>query len=336
MSSLMQGPFGAYTNLAALAISQALAKAGLFTTGNIYYLDPKNGNDNWNGQSPVSQGGGVGPVKTLAIGYGLLSSGNNDVLVLIGDGTTNGTARLSSAFTWSKNAAHMIGICAPSLVSQRARIAPTAGVTAFANFFTVSGNGCYFSNIQFFQGFNTGTTAQICLTVSGQRNVFSNCSIDGMGDAASAQDTASRSLLVSGGENRFTGCSIGVDTVTRTVANYSVEFSGNCARNAFEDCVFPIASSSTSAAILYTAAGAAIDRYTLFKRCVFISDIQSGGFSTPDGVAKLAAASGGLFAVQDSWYVGFTNFGADATTKAQCYLATPISTNAGGKATVNT
>src|SRR5579872_4229200 len=105
---------GAYTSQTALLIAQAIAQMGFATTGNIYYLDPKNGNDLWNGTQPTLQGGTQnGPVKTLAAGYALLQSGNNDILVLISDGTTASSARLSAGFTWSKNAAHLIGICAP-------------------------------------------------------------------------------------------------------------------------------------------------------------------------------------------------------------------------------
>lgn len=332
--------FGAFTSLAAQQIANALASQGFATTGKVFYLDPKNGNDLNNGQQAVATPGqqGTGPVATLAAGYALLTSGNNDVLVLIGDGTTTATARLSAGFTWSKNAAHFVGICSGSRVSQRARIAPTAAVAGFANFFTLSGNGCYFSNLQFFQGFNTGVAAEICMTVSGSRNVFNNVSIDGMGDtsaSAGAADTGSRNLLLSGAENFFLNCSIGLDTVVRSVANYSVQLTGNVARNIFEGCLFAQDASASTASAIYTAAAAAIDRYTLFKNCSFINAIASGGTSVT-GVCTLAASSGGMLVFQNTWSVGFGNFGADATSKAQIYAASPISTNAGGLATVAT
>ena len=73
-------------------------------------------------------------IKTLAAGYAFLRSGYNDVLVLIGNGAATGSARIAM-FTWAKNAAHLIGVCAPSAISQRARIAnaTTAGLTMTAN-----------------------------------------------------------------------------------------------------------------------------------------------------------------------------------------------------------
>ena len=225
------------------AINAALAQAGLAaTTGNVFYLDPANGLDTNDGQTPATTPGGHGPVQTLQAGYNLLRSGYNDVLVLIGNGASTGSARLSATFTWAKNAAHLIGVCAPSAISQRARIAPTLNIAGFANFFVVSGNGCLFQNLSWFHGFNVGVAAEICLTVSGERNAFVNCDIEGMGDTsagAGAADTGSRCILLTGGgENFFKHCNVGLDTVTRTNANFTVELKAGSPRNMFEDCTF--------------------------------------------------------------------------------------------------
>lgn len=288
------------------------------TTGNIYYLDPLNGSNSSTGLYPSQA------VKSLAAGYALLREGKNDVLVLIGNGLTTATARLSSGFTWAKNAAHLVGVCPPIVVGKRARIAPTAGATAFANFYTVSSSGCYFSNIEWFHGFTAGTTAQICLTVSGGRNLFQDCDIQGMGDtdAASAQNSASRSLLIKNtGENTFRRCTIGLDTVLRTTTNSSVEFLGSgtnaLPRNSFIDCVFPIWSSSANATIFLATAGGAlgIDRWNLVDHCIFVNAIKSTSDVTVTGVAKLGANQDGYLLFKDCVLAGFTGFGLDATTR---------------------
>lgn len=320
-------PLGAFTNLTVAAINQALAQAGIFTTGSIYYLDPLNGLDTNDGLTPTTTPGGHGPRKTLAAGYALLTSGKNDVLVLIGDGTANATARLSAGFTWAKNAAHLVGMCSPSLFSQRARIAPTAAVAAFANFFTVSGNGCLFQNLQWFQGFDAGIAAEICLTVSGSRNVFKNCHIAGMGDATGAGDAGSRNIKLSGGgENYFLGCTVGLDTVERTLANASVEIAGGTARNVFDSCIFPFLSSDGLQYALLAAAAAAGDRYTLFRNCQFVNCVGSTSTALAE-LFHLVAASGGV-AVMDanSMWVGVTAVG-DATTKGQTYFGGGTATN---------
>jgi len=330
---------GAFTLQTAQLIQQAIANAGFGTTGKIYYCDPVNGLDTNNGQLPASVGvPGQGPVATLAAGYALLRSGYNDVLVLIGNGAASGSARITT-FTWAKNAAHLFGICAPSAVSQRARIAnpTTAGLTITANFFIVSGNGCLFSNLSWFQGAGAGQTgiaAAICLTVSGQRNAFVNCDVEGMGDATSATDAGSRNLLLSGGENYFRHCNIGLDTVTRTNANASVEISGGAARNIFEDCMFPIYSSDGLQHILLTAAAAAMDRFVLFRNCIFMNALGSGSTILAE-LLKLAAATGGI-ALLDSRCNWIATAVGDATTKALTYMGGVAGVNTGGKMIVAT
>ena len=150
------------------------------------------------GESPASPASG--PVQSLAAGYNLLRSGYNDVLVLIGNGQSSGSARIHATFTWSKNAAHLIGVCAPSAISQRARI---ANGTARCRLSPISswsrGNGCLFSNLSWFQGFAAGVAAEICMTITGQRNAFLNCDFEGMGDATGATDAGSRCILIKGG-----------------------------------------------------------------------------------------------------------------------------------------
>lgn len=330
--------FGVFTQQTANAIQAMIQQAGFGSTGNIFYLDPVNGLDTNNGQQAAAGVGGAGPVATLAAGYALLRSGYNDVLVLIGNGQASGSARINS-FTWAKNAAHLIGICAPSQVSQRARIAnpTTSGLTMTANFFTVSGNGCLFQNLSWFHGAGSGQTgiaADICLTVSGQRNAFINCDIEGMGDSTSATDAGSRNILLSGGENYFSHCNVGLDTVTRTGANASVEVSSGAARNIFENCIFPIYSSDGLQYYGLCNAAASMDRFLLFKGCLFLNALGSG--STILAAAfHMVASTGGLIILDINCGWIATALG-DTTTKAQVFTSGVTSTNVGGKMIVAT
>ena len=292
----------------------------LMTTGNVYYLDPVNGSDSNPGTSPNFA------VQTLAAGYALLVEGHNDILVLIGNGLSTGSARLSAGFTWSKNAAHFVGMCAPGHLSQRARIAPTASITAFANFFTLSGSGCYFANLEFYQGFGTGVAAEICMTVTGGRNVFDNCQFAGMNDTAGANSATSRHLLVSTvGENLFRRCTIGSDTTARTAANSSVEFTGKPPRNIFEDCLFPIyATGSGTGALGIYAAADALDRWQLFTRCKFLNSATKSGGVLIAALATLGAATGGEVLLDNCQATGVTAIYSDSTTQNQIYLAGPV------------
>ena len=320
---------GAFTDQTADAIAQRISQAGLGTTGNIFYCDPVNGNDESTGSAPQELSPGVGPVESLAAGYALLAEGHNDVLVLIGNGLSTGSARITANFVWSKNAAHLVGICSPSLLSQRARIAPPVAGTAFANFFTVSGSGCFFSNLELFQGFATGVAAEICLTVTGERNVFSNVQIAGMGDtsaSAGAASTTSRNLKISGGENLFVDCVIGLDTIARSVANASIEFAGGAARNIFRRCLLIAQATAATVIGIYTAGAAAIDRFTLFDDCAFINAVNSGG-TAMNALIQIAASSGGMIVLKNCMLVGITK-AVDATSATQAWVYGPAANSA--------
>lgn len=324
-------PLGSFTSLSVAAINAALGQAGFGTTGNVYYCDPVNGLDTNDGQTPNAPqlSGGHGPVQTLLAGYNLLRSGFNDVLVLIGNGAASGSARITS-FTWAKSAAHLVGICAPSAISQRARIAnpTTAGLVITANFFTVTGSGCLFSNVSFFQGAaanQTGVVAAILLTVTGSRNAFVNCDFEGMGDATSATDSGSRCILLkgAGGESFFSHCNIGLDTIVRTSANASVEISAGSPRNIFENCTFLFYSSDGLQYALLVAAAAAMDRFVLFKGCNFIASI---GTKIALLFSLVANAGGMLCLDSTSGVFGVTAIG-DATTKPQSWVSGGTATN---------
>ena len=332
-------PIGAVTNLTLAAINAALAQAGLAaTTGNVFYLDPVNGLDVNDGQTPATTPGGHGPVATLQAGYNLLRNGFNDVLVLIGNGQASGSARITT-FNWKKNAAHLVGVCAPSAVSQRARIAfpTTAGLTVTASFFTVSGNGCLFSNLSWFVGAGAGQTgiaASICMTVSGARNAFVNCDLEGMGDTTASADAGSRNLVLSAGENFFLHCNIGIDTIARTNANASVELQSGAGRNQFENCTFPIDSTDGLQYIVLVASASGCDRYTLFRGCLFLNALNSGSTILAQ-LFHLVASAGGLLImdITSNWMA--TAIG-DTTTKAQVFVTGITSTNVGGKMIVAT
>jgi hypothetical protein len=280
--------------------------------GNFYFVDYVNGADGNDGSSAT-------PMKTLQAAHDRCIDGNNDVVIIVGDGTATGSQRLSTTLTWTKNATHLFGMCSPTEYSQRARIAPVSGTTAFADFVTVSGSGCYFANFQVFDGFATGTTNQIAWADSGSRNVYQNVHFAGMGDTQSATDTGSRSLKLTGQESVFQNCTVGIDTVTRTVANASLEFASGATRHIFRECTFPFMTSSATVVGIKTAAASAIDRTIRFERCSFENAVGSTS-TTMTGIAIMAASAGGLLLFKDCTAVGINNFGYDATTNGQCYI----------------
>jgi hypothetical protein len=127
-------------------------------SGNYYFVDPVHGS-NGNQGTNIDR-----PFATLYYALSKCTSGNNDVIFLIGNGAVSGAATLSTALAqavdstvttgtllWNKDATHLIGICAPTGVAQRALIQPPSGdgtTTYTAATFgsnalvTVSGSGC--------------------------------------------------------------------------------------------------------------------------------------------------------------------------------------------------
>lgn len=303
---------GVFTHSSRDIINENFQQLGIGTVGDVLYVDPVNGNN-----GSAAKNDSTRPYKTLLAAYTAANSGKHDVIVLVSNAQTTATARVDAAFTWAKDALHLIGLCPPAIRSQRARIAPTSTTTAFAAFFTISGDGCLFKNIQWWHGFATGTAAMIAVTVSGERNVFINCHFAGMGDDASAQDAGSRCLKISGGgENEFINCALGVGTVARTAANAIVELAGGTARNRFVGCEFDAWTTTAQTQLDFiVSAAAAIDRWQLVDRCIFFNAMNSTGYLIQTASASIAAGQNGKILYKDCTLMGRTGFGKDAPTR---------------------
>jgi hypothetical protein len=304
-------------------------------TGKYFFVDPAHGSDG-------NRGDGMGSSKafdTVYKGEAALTSGHNDVCFLVPDGATTGFARLSAALAatvdstatvgtlvWDKNAAHLIGAGPCGFGSSRASIRAASGTHTMATFgaaafITISGNGCYFKNINFNQSFSTGGEAEICVTVSGNYNVFEDCQFAGNQDAVAAADTDSRSLKVTGGYNLFRNCVIGYESATarRSDANASLELSGTgCNSNYFENCLFPFKVSA--AGVLGIIVPSAINGLQYFDNCKFINWGALTGGSTMTALATIAATPNGALFLKDCSRLLITDWGTDATSQALIYV----------------
>lgn len=265
-------------------------------TGNVFFVNESTGSDG-------NSGGMYDPLASLTQALALCTSGNNDVVFV------TGTIHVTATVAWSKSKTHLIGL-APDLRSQaRARISQT-GSTVFTPLVSVTGSECIFRNIGSFHGFANAST-QICWSDTGGRNQYANCLFGGMGNATAAAQAGSRSLVVGGstGENTFTQCQIGLDTVTRSAANASLEFTTATPRNVFKDCIFPCLTSSASA-LWITVGSGGLDRFALLQDCAFINAVESGSTTLTAGIIANASA-GGMILLQNPVAVGAT---AIATT----------------------
>ncbi len=303
-------------------------------TGNWYFVDTAHGSDG-------NEGTADSPFATIYKAYAKARSGYNDVIVLVGDGSTAGTARMSVALaasvdstattgtvTWAKNALHLIGLASPTGINTRARFAPPTGTYTAATFgnsgnmFNVTASGCCFLNFSVWGGFSTGATGCITWKDSGSRNYYNSVHIAGLADAASAQNTASRSItLTACQESTFERCTFGIDTVTRTVANTTLEFlasgGAGCARLKFIECDFPLMTSAATALAVYGAISTT-DRWIKFDRCVFLNNVKSTS-TTMTAMTTLTGGGSpnGLVIFKDCTAIGATDWG---TTFANMYV----------------
>lgn len=205
-------------------VGSGLGTLGL-NGGKWYFCDPTHGNANYDGDKPE------GANSDLSLMYSLLRDGYNDGVIMLGGATAY---KPTTAFTWSKNYAHLIGATnALPGMGQRARIVNDAAYD-LATLFTLSGSGCLVENVQFFDGKDSAADGA-CVLVSGSRNHLVNSFVAGMGDVTASgpfSRAGSYSLKISGAENTITRSTIGLDTVARTGANAELIVSGE--RNRIE------------------------------------------------------------------------------------------------------
>lgn len=286
-----------YTNLTSLAVAgvPTIGAGGLLPfTGNYFFVNETTGSDGNTGQAD-------NPFATLTRALSLCTAGHNDVVFL------TGTVHTTATLAWNKDNTHLIGLAGPIQTNQRARISASGSV--FTPLVNVTGRGCIFLNLGTFHGF-ADASAQICWADSGGNNFYSSVSFLGMANATAAAHVGSRSLTVGGsgsGENTFVNCQIGLDTVARSGANYSLEFLGSAGtpRNTFRNCIFPAYATATSPAFI-NAAASSTDRWQVFDNCYFIADIKSGGTSTLAQAFNISSSAGGIFLMNNCAVYGVT------------------------------
>jgi len=264
-----------------------LGGAGIPFTGTYYFVKPSTGSDSNSGLEPGKA------LKTLAQAQTKATANKNDVVYLIAESNTaaDTTDYQSATLTWAKDLVHLIGIGAPSIVSQRSRIAQLSTATAVSPLVNVTANGCYIANISAFQGV-ADATSLIDVQVTGARNVFENVHFAGIGHATMSAAGACSLKLEGGAENVFRGCVIGVDTIDTDADGVNLLCDTAATRNLFEECLFQLWITATGASHVKLVDTTAIDRWLWFKRCLFASESvnktidMAEVFNIPAGISQ--------------------------------------------------
>lgn len=283
--------------------------------GNVWYVDAVNGSDTANNGTAYNSA-----FKTLYAAHNAATTNNYDVIIVAPAGTGSGTGTNESvygAWTFSKSLITVIGSSAPVAISPRSRILwNTAGQSTSSALLTISGSGNTFLNLQF----GTFVDNNILITVTGNRNYFGSVHFAGIGDDTAGDDTAARSLVLSAAsENRFVDCMIGLDTVTRSVANASLELTGSCDRNRFEDCLFPMFADNAGALFIKATTGNCYQRFVIFDRCIFLNAVDGSSTTITAGISNGGTGNGTVF-MRDCWMRGATDM---CNTYTNVYVTNP-------------
>lgn len=236
-----------------------LGAQALSMPGTSYFVDSVNGSDGNTGKEMGKA------FSTIAKAYSACTSGNNDVIYVIGNGTQYAIA---STLTWANTFTHMVGLTAPIPYGNRARLGMSANMTSIL---TITGQGNIFSNFQIQHGRGTGTNLDNVI-VNSNRNYFWNVGFAGPLHATEGAAAYNELTLGSGAQdNMFERCTFGQwSTVTAATTGYEIEFKGNNSVTTFKDCKIFTYSSSTSHILV--AAGVNLGgeaALVTFEDCIF-------------------------------------------------------------------
>ena len=256
-----------------------------------YFVDKTNGSDGNDDRSLDHA------MATIAAAYAKTISGRHDTIFIVGTSSNN----IASTLTWSNSQTHLIGICAPTGIAQRARIFQTSGTTNVSPLLNITGSGCIFKNFYIFQGVDAGSLIDVAVT--GGRNYFENVHFAGCAAAANAINGGA-SLSLSGDENRFVHCTIGVDTSSNAAGCTGLLFpsAANAARNVFETCLFLMNAAHKGAYHVEAIGNTSLQRYTVFRHSLFLNyNVVAFSINT---VFAIPGASTGWIVLDDCWAHG--------------------------------
>lgn len=304
--------------------------------GKWYHVAPRTGSDNANGQSLqtafASFEKAVAVLKARATAAGVNGLGDGIVLWSQGTTTAHCTSYLTAAMTFDLSNVTVVGMCAPTMFAQRARISNKATTLEDATtLITISGSNNRFYNLSIYNG---GTTGVGCVAITGNRNYFYRVHFIGGGGVTSAGTTDNDLTLTGASENTFDECVIGSDTKDRgNNASANLHLATGCMRNFWNECIFlSYHSSGTSAgAIKRDGAGDAIYRDQFFKNCIFDCYDEANGSAQTSLVIGTASNNGCIIIVGSGTIMqGYADYCAAGDARVLTNLAAAADT--GGKA----
>jgi hypothetical protein len=320
-ASTSQNPY-----IDALASAKGVAGGLPFIAGKWFYVDPTSGSSSNDGLTPQTA------FASLSTAYTACTTGAGDGIALISRGITSAgcTSYLTTALDWTKWGITVVGICAPTKFSKRARISTAALDLAYL--IDVQGSNNTFKNIALYNG---GTTGIGCVIVSGDRNYFEGVHFAG-GMGMTTPTIADYDLKLSGAEeNTFVDCTFGSDTFDKSdIAGTSLLVDRNaaakgCSRNRFYGCEFIAfrSAGTTAGMVKLNTTGDSILRTMLFDNC-FFHMYRNGNVTAEVSIVIGTLPNNGFLVFKDCCRHGFVDWAAVANTRV--YSGSMLPTEAGG------
>lgn len=282
---------------------------GLPSVGNIFYVDAANGSDTANSGTAYNDA-----FKTVGHALAQMQADNDDVLIISSTASGSGRTTETGAIDWNKRRTHIIGNGPIRNINPRNGIGfPALGGSVC---FTVSAQDCSFTNISI----ASFTDNNVLVNVTADYNTFNSVHFQGIANDTTGDDTAARSLVITGaGENLFVNCTIGVDTVTRSTTNASLEMTGSCPRNQFVGCLFPMYADNAGPVFVKAATGNCNERFAIFDSCLFLNAVDGSSTTITVGMDVGATGNGVIF-MKDCWMRGATDM---CDTYTNVYVTNP-------------
>jgi len=301
--------------------------------GQWFFVDPYQGSDTGRTGKSISQA-----FASFKKAYDSCVSGRGDGIAVLSGGITaaNTSSYLSASLDWTKWGITVFGVCAPTRMAQRSRIANLSTVNTLVYMIDVQGSNNSFLNISI-SNFGTDKAAVGGVKVTGNRNYFGN--VHFIGGGGRAGQVGDYDLSLTGSENTFENCVLGSDTWDRgDAANCNLLLPGGGAivmRNKFIGCEFTSKhAAGTTAGAVRLARSDAIQGDLLFDNCYF-NVYRDGAIAAEVAVAIGTAPDNGFLVFRNCSRKGFTDWkDVDATFAARVVSLSVTTHEAGGAASL--
>jgi len=290
--------------------------------GKVYFVDYTNG---------VNAGPGTSisnPWQTVEYAYSQVTSGNDDIIALVG----SATHVLSAMLDVSKSRVHFVGVDGTNgrLYGQNAKISLTA-TSGATNVFTMKNTGVRnsFTNIKFI---NASTVAEglYCVGEGGEYALYTNCEFYKSTDL---NETTAAEVVLNGDSAQFVGCTFGslADQLVGNIIRPCIDLTNGIvgAGKVTRDCTIIDSNfwrnlAGTAGVFIRAAASADVERLLALKGCTFVAAnlgstpavCISAGATLVDGWITVDAACAGFNVTKIATATGILVAGAAVNSGA--------------------